>query len=126
MPAPVRRCSSITSVSQIGGDIAGAATGDFIDLQFQTFASGDEVVWQQNGSTGTLTLETSGGWTQLTLAGTYTSANFTAVADSHGGTLIEVVNTADPQPANTTANMILERKSPMALTRFTISAATRS
>ncbi|MGA8819961.1 MAG: autotransporter-associated beta strand repeat-containing protein, partial [Xanthobacteraceae bacterium] len=97
-----------TSVSQIGGDIAGAATGDFIDLQFQTFASGDEVVWQQNGSTGTLTLETSGGWTQLTLAGTYTSANFTAVADSHGGTQIELVTPPNPPTAaNTTADMIM-------------------
>ena len=103
-----------TAVSQLGGDIAGAVTGDSIDLRFQSFASGDKAVWQQNGSTGTLTLETSGGSTlqTLVLMGSYASADFTVAADGHGDTSIDLVTPPNPPPpVGTTADMIMNNPS---------------
>ena len=103
-----------TGVSQLGGDIVGAVTGDAIDLRFQAFTSGDQAIWQQNGTTGTLTLETAGGSTlaALTLSGQYTSANFSAGSDNLGGSVIDLVNPPPPPPPpppapGTTADMIM-------------------
>ena len=103
-----------TAVSQLGGDIAGAVTGNSIDLRFQSFASGDKAVWQQNGSTGTLTLETSGGSTlqTLVLMGSYASADFTVAADGHGDTWIDLVTPPNPPPpVGTTADMVMNNPS---------------
>jgi hypothetical protein len=81
-----------TSPSQIGGDIVGTVKGDNIDLGYVSFATGDHMVWQQNGATGTLSLVTGGGstLTTLNLAGQYTSSDFTAMGDGNNGTLIEL------------------------------------
>jgi autotransporter-associated beta strand protein len=81
------------SVDQLGGIIAGAVSGDNIDLAFHTFAAGDHATWQQNGANGTLSLldGSNAALASLTLAGTFTTANFMALTDNHGGTLIEVV-----------------------------------
>ena len=89
-----------TSISQVHGAIAGATPGDAIDLRFQAFASGDKVVWQQNGSGGTATLETPGGTVlqTLTLTGTYQSSNFSAASDGNGGTLIKLTSPPPPPP----------------------------
>ena len=46
----------------MGGSIVGAAAGDAVDLRFQPFAAGDQVVWTQStASTGVMRLETSTG-----------------------------------------------------------------
>ena len=81
----------ITGTTQIGGDIAGAANGDHIDLGYLTFAVGDQTVWQQTGGTGTLTVKTGGGSTLATLelSGTYSPADFIATNDSQTHVLIE-------------------------------------
>ena len=80
-----------TGPNQFGGTIVGAVGGDNIDLRFQSFASGNKLVWQQN--TGTLSL-VNGSTTlaTLTLAGQYTNSNFIEVSDGFGGTMIKVVN----------------------------------
>jgi hypothetical protein len=80
-----------TGTSQLGGNIAGAAFGDNIDLRFQAYAAGDKTVWQQNGATGKLMLETAGGTVlqSLTLAGQYTSGEFAVMSDGNNGALIE-------------------------------------
>jgi hypothetical protein len=77
---------------QVTGGIVGMVFGDSIDLQFQTFATGDKCVWQQSGATGTLSLETSGGTVlqSLTLTGEYGPSSFEAVSDGVSGTLIEM------------------------------------
>ena len=105
-----------TAVSQIAGDIAGAVAGDDIDLRFQSFASGDQAVWQQNGGIGTLLLETSDDVTlqTLTLAGTYTSTDFSAVSDNNGGTSIEVVTPPAIPPTNVWTQ--IDNGSPAAMT----------
>ena len=80
------------STSQISGDISGFAIGDGIDLGFQGFVSGDKAVWQQNGASGVLSLETSGGTVldTLNLTGQYSSPEFTVSAASNAGTLIQM------------------------------------
>jgi fibronectin-binding autotransporter adhesin len=86
-----------TGPSQIGGFIAGATTGDAIDLRYQAFASGDVAVWNQaTANTGTLSVATSGGatLTSLNLVGQYVSSDFAAVSDGGGGTQIDVVSAA--------------------------------
>jgi autotransporter-associated beta strand protein len=92
-----------TGANQIGGSIAGAVTGDGIDLGFLAFASGDHAVWQQNGATGTLTVETAGGTTlaALTLAGTYQTAGFSVTEDNQNDVLISLVT---PGPVVSTGN----------------------
>ena len=95
-----------TSANQIGGSIAGAAPTDDIDAEFVGYSSGIQAQWQQNGSSGTLSL-VNGGTTlaSLTLSGQYSSGNFAVAYDGSGGTLIEVVN--PPPPPVTTADMIM-------------------
>jgi Cellulase (glycosyl hydrolase family 5) len=80
-----------TGTNQLGGAIIGAVGGDTIDLRFQSFASSNKLVWQQN--TGALSL-VNGSTTlaTLTLAGQYTNSNFIEVSDGFGGTMIKVVN----------------------------------
>ena len=93
--------------------IAGAVTGDAIDLGFQAFASGDQAVWVQNNDTaGTLKIETPGGSVleTLTLSGRYTSANFAVVSDNDGDTLIDVAH-SPPPPGGTAAVMVMNNLS---------------
>jgi hypothetical protein len=94
------------SPNQIDGAIVGAAPTDDIDAEFVPYASSIQTQWQQNGSIGTLSL-INGGATlaSFTLSGQYSTANFVAVNDGLGNTLIEVVN--PPPPPATTADMIM-------------------
>ncbi|MGB8628334.1 MAG: hypothetical protein WCD69_02950, partial [Xanthobacteraceae bacterium] len=58
--------------------------GDVLNLTGLQYASGDQVVWTQNGSGGTLAIDSSGG-TQLEsfqLAGTYVTSDFALTPDS--------------------------------------------
>ena len=81
------------SYNPITGDIVGAGATDGILFSTVPFASGVQAMWQQNGSTGTLSVENGSGMSlaAVTLAGQYTSANFSAVAES-GTTLVQVLN----------------------------------
>ena len=103
----------LDSKTNLPSSIVGAMSGDEIDFSFQTYASGDKAVWQQNGSTGTLTLETSGGTAlaAVTLTGAYASADFSALNDNAGGTAIQLASPPSPPPvtppAATTADMIM-------------------
>ncbi len=77
----------------INGDVVGAQAGDVIDFLGTTFAAGDKLVWQQNGATGSLMLETAGSTVleTLTLAGQYASTDFSAPSDDgHMGTETEL------------------------------------
>ena len=92
--------------ANLEGAISGAIPSDAIDVTTVNFASGVHTVWQQNGSTGTLSLVNNGSTlAAFTLSGQYTSADFVASSDGNGGTLIQVVN--PPPPASTTADMIM-------------------
>jgi len=100
-----------SSASQLNGDIVGAQVGDGIDLNFQDFAPGDHCVWQQNGGTGTLTLETGGSATlaTLTLVGQYTSGDFTVLSDPSGqGTLIKLFEGAHDFNADGYEDVLLQ------------------
>jgi len=103
---PATELILMTGPSQISGDIMGAIGGDKIDVRYVPFAAGVTAVWTQMGSTGTLSLVNGATTlTSLTLSGTYVTADFTALSDGSGGTLIDV-STPPPPPA-TTVNMIL-------------------
>ena len=80
------------SSSNVGGNVVGAGVTDDFDFQFVSFSSAVQAVWQQNGSTGTLSLVKSGSRSPLTLAGHYTSANFTPMTDGGSGTLVTVTS----------------------------------
>ncbi len=70
------------------------------------FLSGEHAIFQQNGGTGTLSVLNSGGGdasTSVTLAGQYTSADFTATADSDGHLRVET-NLASPTPLTATTD----------------------
>ena len=104
----------LDSKTNLPSSIVGAISGDEIDFNFQSYASGDQAVWQQNGSTGTLTLETSGGTSlaAVTLTGAYASADFSPLNDNAGGTAIQLVTAPSSPPpvtppAATTAAMIM-------------------
>jgi hypothetical protein len=99
--------STLTTVSAIG-------TGDSVEFGYLNFVSGDHAIFQQHGSTGTLSVLNSGGATiaSVTLAGQYTSADFTVVGTGNGGTggdvLVET-NLAPPTPpANAINDLITE------------------
>jgi len=81
------------SYNPITGNIVGAGATDAILFSQVPFAAGVQAVWQQNGSTGTLSVENGSGTSlaAVTLAGQYTSADFSAVAES-GSTLVQVLN----------------------------------
>ena len=87
--------------NQLGGAIH-AVAGDNIDLRFQPFATGDQLVWNQPN--GLLSLETSSGsvLAKLTLTGSYTQSSFTAMDDQHNGTMIKVQSSGlgGPQPVS--------------------------
>ena len=75
---------------QLGGKIIGMANQDAVDFRYIPFSAGDQAVWFQGAGQGTLALVTSlgAGLASVTLQGTYTTANFTAADDGHGGTII--------------------------------------
>jgi hypothetical protein len=83
------------SANQYGGEISGGIAGDTIDTAYVPFATGVHAVWRQIGNFGTLQLQGSNGntLTSLALQGEYTSADFSAVMDSTGGTNIQIINT---------------------------------
>ena len=93
--------------SQINGEITGAQEGNAIEFLTTTFMAGMQAVWQQNGSTGTLSLVGNGSTlATLTLAGQYTSSDFTAVSADQGN--ITQINCGNPlPPAGTVSNIIM-------------------
>jgi hypothetical protein len=95
-----------SSTSQTG-EIDGGVPSDVIDLAFQSFATGDFLIWTQtSGTGGMLALNNSGGttlWT-LTLSGLYLSGDFSASSDGHGGTAISYT-----VPSGSTATMFLRQ-----------------
>jgi len=96
----------VESGANLEGVISGAAPTDAIDARTVNFVSGVQAVWQQNGSTGTLSLVNNGSTlAAFTLAGQYSSANFAAFSDGSGGTSIQVEN--PPPPGGTTADLIM-------------------
>jgi hypothetical protein len=75
------------------GAISGFHLGEEIDLRGLAFSSSASTLpWKQTTSgahaSGTLTVKEGTSSTTLTLVGSYTSANFSATSDGHGGTLI--------------------------------------
>src|SRR6185437_10959050 len=96
----------LTQGSVLQGMITGAQGSDTIDVTSVGFSPGVHTVWQQNGSTGTLSLVNNGSTlATFTLSGQYTSVDFSASSDSGGETLIEVLNS--PPPSGTTADLIM-------------------
>ncbi len=85
--------------SHIEGGIAGAQATDTIDLNYITYSSSVRAVWLQTSAAGgTLSLvDDSNGSTleTLTFVGQYTTANFLAMNDGSGHTLVELVS---PEP----------------------------
>jgi hypothetical protein len=79
--------------------IADAETGDAIDFTYLQYASGDQAVFAQHAGTGVLSVLNSGGTTlaTVTLAGTYTSANFAVASGSEDEVVVEL-------PRNTRAD----------------------
>ncbi len=72
--------------SSYTGTVNGFSVGDTLDLAAVSFAPGDKAVWMQNGSSGTLDIETSGGAVleSIGLAGTYTTSDFALEAAGSG------------------------------------------
>ena len=95
----------------INGEILGAVATDSIDITSAVtpYSAGNHLNWQQtSGSGGVLSLINGSGQAidSLSMAGTFTSANFTMTSDGNQGTLIEVGNL--PPSAATTADMIMD------------------
>jgi hypothetical protein len=84
--------------------VSGFGTGDIVEFGYLNFVSGDHAIFQQNGGTGTLSVLNSAGATiaSVTLAGQYTSADFTVLA----GTGIDVL--IETPPANVINDLITE------------------
>jgi autotransporter passenger strand-loop-strand repeat protein len=79
--------------SYLSGTISGFHLGDEIDLRGLAFSSSSSTVsWTQTTSgvnaSGTLTVKEGASSMSFTLVGSYTSGNFSATSDGHGGTLI--------------------------------------
>ena len=93
----------------ITGFVSGAIAGDSIDFQTVAFSSSLQIVWQQNGASGTLSLVQNGSsLAAVNLAGLYTAADFGISRDLNGDAVAEIPN---PNPAaQTTAAMILARR----------------
>jgi hypothetical protein len=92
-----------------GGTISGFGVSDSIDLANILFASGDHVMWQQTGGTGTLSLLENGVSTPLetmTLAGQYTNGEFTVESDGHGGSLIELRQTPNDFNGDSSSDLL--------------------
>jgi probable HAF family extracellular repeat protein len=84
---------TLADPSDFTGAISGFQPGGIIDLTSESFVAGDKCVWQQNGGTGSLALETSGGTLldTLTLSGQYSTVDFKLTTDNNGGTLINLL-----------------------------------
>jgi hypothetical protein len=94
-----------TSAFSTHTTVSGTGTGDSFGFLYLPFLSGDHAIFQQNGGTGTLSVLNSGGATiaSVTLAGQYTSADFTVVASGGtGGDVLVETNLASPTPPSPT------------------------
>ena len=92
--------------ANLEGVISGAGATDAIDVRSVNFVSGVQAIWQQNGTTGTLSLVNNGSTlASFTLSGQYSSANFAAFSDGNSGTSIQVEN--PPPSGGTTADLIM-------------------
>jgi hypothetical protein len=83
----------VDSGGHVSGTISGFHLGDEIDLRGLAYSSGSSTVsWTQKTSganaSGTLTIKEGTQTQSFTLIGTYTTSNFSATSDGHGGTLI--------------------------------------
>jgi autotransporter passenger strand-loop-strand repeat protein len=83
----------LDSGSRLTGTISGFHLGDAINLGGLAFnASSSTLSWTQKTSganaSGTLTVKEGTQTQSLTLVGSYTASNFSAISDGHGGTLI--------------------------------------
>ena len=94
----------------IGGEVVGAQSGDSIVFSTVPFSSSLQAVWQQNGSSGTLSL-VEGGATlaSVTLAGPYASSDFSVGEDTSGNAIVGLPNPSPP--FGTTAGMIMRNGS---------------
>ena len=82
---------SLSDTTAFAATIKNFGVGDTLRLTDLPYASGNKVVWTQNGSSGTLAIDDSGGTLleSITLAGTYNSTDFVLVPDSSSGTDLE-------------------------------------
>jgi hypothetical protein len=90
--------------------VSGTGTGDSFYFSNIYFFPGEHAIFQQNGGTGTLSVVNSSGVTitSVTLAGQYTSADFTVIAGSQNDVLVKT-NLAPPTPpANAINDLITE------------------
>jgi hypothetical protein len=83
----------LDSASHLSGTISGFHLGEAIDLRGLAFSSsGSTLSWTQKTSganaSGMLTVKEGTSSMSFTLVGSYTSGNFSATSDGHGGTLI--------------------------------------
>jgi autotransporter passenger strand-loop-strand repeat protein len=83
----------VDSGGHVSGTISGFHLGDEIDLRGLAYNSGSSTAsWTQKTSganaSGTLTIKEGTQTQSFTLIGTYTTSNFSATSDGHGGTLI--------------------------------------
>jgi hypothetical protein len=79
--------------AHISGTVSGFHLGDEIDLRGLAFnASSSTLSWTQKTSganaSGMLTVKEGTQTQSFTLLGSYTTSNFSATSDGHGGTLI--------------------------------------
>ena len=80
--------------------VSGTGTGDSFEFTYLSFFSGEHAVFQQHGSTGTLSVVNSSGVTvtSVTLAGQYASADFVVTAANVGDFLLVETNLVSPTP----------------------------
>ena len=83
--------SSQTFTGLIAGFSSPPGVNESIDLQDISFGAGTKVTFTEAASnlSGTLTVTCGSETANLTLLGTYSTANFTLSSDSHGGTLVK-------------------------------------
>jgi autotransporter passenger strand-loop-strand repeat protein len=82
--------SSQTFTGLIAGFASPPGVTEQIDLQDISFGAGTKVSFTQTSITsGTLTVTSGTETANLTLLGTYSTANFTLSSDGHGGTLVK-------------------------------------
>jgi autotransporter passenger strand-loop-strand repeat protein len=82
--------SSQTFTGLIAGFSSPPGVTEQIDLQDISFGAGTKVTFTQTSITsGTLTVTSGTETANLTLLGTYSTANFTLSSDGHGGTLVK-------------------------------------
>lgn len=96
------------------------SAGDFIDLSFHTFVTGDHAVWTQaSGAGGTLAIVSGGGTpiASLSLNGIYSTSQFSVSQDTDGDTHVTTTVTS-PIAAHDDAYIVLQGQA------LTIAAAT--